>query len=179
MSCSSLDWSHKSLSPAYKCCRLICLIKVEAPWSIQTSLSLNYGYDSLLKVVLCVVSKQLNPMAVVEREGGKCFWIIIWPSDDLASQSFRDCFSQIRFSSLINCYHLSNIIQHANNVFSTFHCFKHLRKKSRPTSPGVRHDYHLGEKPDVWNHAKEVEGAQNICFFIPLCPALAESLQAE
>ena len=49
-------------------------------------------------------------------------------------------------------------------MFSTFHSFKHLRKKSRPTSPGVRHDYHLGEKPDVGNHAKEVEGAQNICF---------------
>ena len=148
MSCSSLDWSHKSLSPAYKCCRLICLMKVEAPRSIQTSLSLNYGYDSLLKVVLCVCLQAV-------KSYGCGFRVRIWPSDDLASQSFRDCFSQMWFSSLINCYHLSNIIQHANNVFSTFHSFKHLRKKSRPTSPGVRHDYHLGEKPDVGNHAKE------------------------
>ena len=67
-------------------------------------------------------------------------------------------------SSLINCYHLSNIIQDANNVFSTFHSFKHLRKKSRPTSPSVRHYYHLEEKPDVGNHAKEVEGAQHNVF---------------
>ena len=169
MSCSSLDWSHKSLSPAYKCCRLICLIKVEAPRSIQTSLSLNYGYDSLLKVVLCVCLQAV-------KSYGCGFRVRIWPSDDLASQSFRDCFSQIRSSSIpldwkvskmqIMCFQPST----ASNI-----CARRV-DPHRPVFATI-----ITWKKNLMFEImqRKLREHRTYVFFIPLCPALAENRQAE